>query len=758
MQQMLLGGGAAAKKYIDDVFSTGGYYTTSTGTRTHPTGLDLTSDDGLTIYHRYLGSGVGNAAVFLDTFNRSTKKYSYWHSNSSMQENASTNYWNGFNSSGISLGPYWSSYSSSSNSFPSNLGYNTSFKKEKGFFDLVEWTAGGSTATYSHSLGTQPGFIMIKKLTGSTNQGRVFGYHRQMKADNKGFVKQTNHNDNSRNYVSATSSTFTVSQVNDGYVTAQENGAKYVAYIWADYDSADWGESGDQSIIKCGKYTGDGSSGNGSTTHGQIIDLGWDPHWLLMFGYRGQDMRLATQDLGIGGQGGEWLNDQQCFRYIDLNSQNGEYKGTWPTHTSDYGGVYNPLCVIPGKGFQVRGNGNRINKSGETYYYVAIRKANQKPVDNVSDYFNCIKYTGNNTLMRREGLSCEADLIWLQLRNGNQSQVTDKVGMRRQSCYGSYTKNVNGRLDDRSNGVELVRYNGNYAPAWYVPKTLIIPAQHVWNNSNNYFTAATWKRNHGVMSQINYYGTGGSQTLNHDLGVKPAMIIVMQHYNGTGYSSQYMWCDSAHVADMGDNKVLGVTSDAGVDTRNDMFGDGSGGYVATDSVFRVNTHLNGAGTRSFSAYLFASIPGQVKFGQYTGNGSSTGDSQQINAGFSNGIKWIMIHKISGGDAGTERGRWIKADTARGINNGSNSNDPIIGDWGGGPQFSGDLSYGEAKASQNSSFTGSGNWLETDVIDNNYSSGFVVKVPSSYSYNGNNQEYKWDLNQNGYKYWYWAVAA
>ena len=125
---------------------------------------------------------------------------------------------------------------------------------------------------------------MIKKLTGSTNQGRVFGYHRQMKADNKGFVKQTNHNDNSRNYVSATSSTFTVSQVNDGYVTAQENGAKYVAYIWADYDSADWGESGDQSIIKCGKYTGDGSSGNGSTTHGQIIDLGWDPHWLLMFG------------------------------------------------------------------------------------------------------------------------------------------------------------------------------------------------------------------------------------------------------------------------------------------------------------------------------------------------------------------------------------------------------------------------------------------------------------------------------------------
>jgi len=753
IQQLLLAGGGVKKKYIDDVFSTGGYYATYTGTHTHPTGMDLTSDDGLTIFHRYMGSGVGNAAAFLDTFNRTDKKWSQWDDNSSMQESASTNYWNGFNSSGVSIGPYWSSYHSSTNSWPANMCYNTSFKKHKGFFDLVEWTANGSQQTISHSLGTQPGFIMIKKLTGSTNQGRVFGYHRQMKANNKGWVKQTNHNDNSRNYVSATSSNFTVSVVNDGYVTAQENGAKYVAYIWADYDSADWGETGDQNIIRCGTYTG-----NGNSSPGQVVDIGWDPHWIIHFGYRGQGMYVMSQDLGIGTLGGEWLNDESCFRLIDLNFDGGAYKGTWPGHTSDWGSVYNGFSIIPGKGFQVRGNGNRLNKSGEKYYYVAVRKASQKPAENISEYFDCKKWTGNNQMNKRISLTFDPDMFWLFERNGSDAQFSDRAGQQRRVTTGSATKSVNGRLDDRNNAAELVRYNGNYAPAYYLPKTLHLPAQHVWN-SGDYYTSTAWKRKYGVMAQVNYYGTGGTtQTLNHDLGVKPAAIIVMQTYNGTGYNSNAMWCDSTYVPDMGDGKLLELTSDANVQTRNDFFGDGSGGYVATDTQFRVAQHNNGSGDRMFSAYLFANIPGKVKFGQYTGNGTSEGDSQQINAGFSNGIKWIIIHKMSGGNAGSERGGFMMADTTRGINNGSNSYDPVLPTWGGGQQFWGALNYGEAKASQNSAFTGGGNWMENDLIDNNYSAGFVVKRASSWNYNGNAQLEFFNLNQNGYKYWYWAVAA
>lgn len=750
-QQLLLGSGGAKKKYIDDVFSTGGHYTTYTGTQTHPTGMDLTSEDGLTIFHRYIGGGVGNTIAFLDTFNRSDNKYWSLGQTAQMQENASSNYWNGFNSSGVSIGQYWSSYQSSSSNWPQNLTYNHSYKKTKGFFDLVEWTANGSNGTYNHDLGTQPGFIMIKKLTGSTNQGRTFGYHRAMRQNGKGWVQGIG-NTNGYNYVNANSSTFSVEQVSNSYVTAQENGAKYVAYLWADYDSADWGETGDQSIVKCGTFTG-----NGSTSPGQIVDVGWDPHIIHFWGQNGSMNLTLSQDLGIAMQGGEWLNDESDARYIDWNQQGGGYT-SMNANTGNWGGVDNPFCIIPGKGFQVRGNDQNINKSGNKYYYVAIRAGSQKPAENINEFFDCKKWTGNNQVNKRISLTFDPDMFWLFERNGSDAEFSDKVGQQRRVTTGSNTKSVNGREDNSTNAVNLIK-NGFYAPAYFLPKKLHFPTQHVWNANSNYYTSTAWKRKYGVMAQVNYYGTGGTtQTLNHDLGVKPAAIIVMQTYNGTGYNSINMWCDSTYVPDMGDGKLLTLTSDANVQTRNDFFGDGSGGYVATDSVFRVAQHSNGSGDRMFSAYLFANIPGKVKFGQYTGNGTSEGDSQQINAGFSNGIKWIIIHKMSGGNAGTERGGFMMADTTRGINNGSNSYDPVLPTWGGGQQFWGALNYGEAKASQNSAFTNSGNWMENDLIDNNYSAGFVVKRASSYNYNGQSQLEYFNLNQNGYKYWYWAVAA
>ncbi len=753
IQQLLLAGGGAKKKYIDDVFSVGGHYITYTGNQTHTTNMDLTSDDGLTIFHRYIGGGVGNTIAFLDTFNRSSHKYWELGQTAQMQENGSSNYWTGFNSSGVTIGNYWSAYQSSTNSWPQNLTYNHSYKKAKGFFDLVEWTASGSTATYNHDLGTQPGFIMIQKLTGATNQGKAFGYHRQMKANGKGWV-QAMGNTSGYNYVSATSSTFTVEQVNNSFCTAQENGAKYVAYIWADYDSADWGETGDQSIIKCGMFTG-----NGSTSPGQVVDLGWDPHIIHFWGQDGSMNYTFSQDLGIGTLGGEWLNDESCARYIDWNQQSGGYTSSWPHGGGgNFGGVYNPFCIIPGKGFQVRGNDQNINKSGKKYYYVAIRKANQKPVENVSDYFKCLKWTGNNQTVRRvTSIGFDGDFTFYHVRNGSDNQFTDKAGMLRQYTATSYSKSVNGRLDDRNNAAELVRYNGNYAPAWFIPRTYFIPAPHSANSNSTGYVSTIWKRNYGVMSQINYYGDGNtSQTLNHDLGVKPTMILVMQNTDSLGYQGKSMWNDSTVGSNFGDNKVMDIVSNAHVQTRNDTFGDGSGGWVATDTQFRVAQNLNGSGNKYFSAYLFASIPGQVKFGQYTGNGSSVGDSQQINAGFSNGIKWIMIHKIDGGNSGSERGGWIMASTTQTINNGNNSYDPILKTWGGGQQFSGNLQYGEAKGS--GGFNTSGNFLEyADVIDNNYSAGFVVKKPNTYSYNGD-QSFKWDLNRNGWKYWYWAVAA
>ena len=43
------------------------------------------------------------------------------------------------------------------------------FGKKEGFFDIVTWTGTGSYRTLDHNLGCIPGFIMIKKTSGSEN-------------------------------------------------------------------------------------------------------------------------------------------------------------------------------------------------------------------------------------------------------------------------------------------------------------------------------------------------------------------------------------------------------------------------------------------------------------------------------------------------------------------------------------------------------------------------------------------------------------
>jgi len=135
------------------------------------------------------------------------------------------------------------------------------FKKQAKFFDVVTWTGNGqSTQTIPHNLGSAPGFITIK-ATGVTQSW--WSYHRSL-GTGKYIKLETNGAAVSGSIVTATSdSDFTVGS------TTTSTGYEYVAYVFAhDTDAS--------SIIKCGSYTG-----NGSTT-GPEIDLGFEPQWVMI--------------------------------------------------------------------------------------------------------------------------------------------------------------------------------------------------------------------------------------------------------------------------------------------------------------------------------------------------------------------------------------------------------------------------------------------------------------------------------------------
>lgn len=67
---------------------------------------------------------------------------------------------------------------------------------------------------------------------------------------------------------------------------------------------------------------------------------------------------------------------------------------------------------------------------------------------------------------------------------------------------------------------------------------------------------------------------------------------------------------------------------------------------------------------NYVAYLFASLPGVSKVGNYTGNGSS----QTINCGFAAGARFILIKRADGA------GDWYVWDSVRGI---VSANDPHL---------------------------------------------------------------------------------
>jgi hypothetical protein len=146
----------------------------------------------------------------------------------------------------------------------------------------VTYTGNGSTQTINHNLGSAPGCIIVKSTSASGSNW--FVYHRSLGVDAFLLLNLTNaalgYNGGFSNI---TSTSFGVADSNN------VNGLTYVAYLFA-HDAGGFGDDGDESIIKCGSYTGTGS------VPGNFIDLGFEPQWVMV---KSADQ---TRKLGYGKQ------------------------------------------------------------------------------------------------------------------------------------------------------------------------------------------------------------------------------------------------------------------------------------------------------------------------------------------------------------------------------------------------------------------------------------------------------------------------
>ena len=308
----------------------------------------------------------------------------------------------------------------------SSTGYNLSnnssgdyvtwmFRKQAGFFDVVTYTGNGSNRTISHNLGSVPG-VMIVKRTSDTEGWQV--YHRDLATDEYLELNVDSAKSNSNGTLRWNSTRPTATELSLGtHDSVNASGSTYVAYLFA-HDDQSFGDDSDESIIKCGSYTGNGSS------DGPTVTLGFEPQWLMI--------------KRVDGGTGDWTI---------LDNMRGIYTGSLEDArlfaNRDYVESNNALVVdLQATGFKITSAGSVFNNSGNDYAYIAIRRPMKTP-EAGTEVFKAVARSGNSTA--GTSITCGFPLDWVVTQGRSAISYTRLQGSSRKLfTYSTSTEGSSG--------------------------------------------------------------------------------------------------------------------------------------------------------------------------------------------------------------------------------------------------------------------------------------------------------------------------
>ena len=512
---------------------------------------------------------------------------------------------------------------------------SASFRKAKGFFDVVTWTGNSTNRTISHSLGCVPGAIVVKRtdgigswmfghkgLNGGTNP---WNYHVRFNASDP---ESANHQ--IWNNTAPTDSNFSIGTNND----VNETGGEYIAYLWAsgDADSQLFGREGaETNIIKCGSYTGNGGS--------QTIDVGFHPDWYIIKQVTpGQDYDWSWWDkYGTGGVSTTGYGDGMRLR---LNTNAG--RAALMRMLTTAGGNTST------RGFYIHSEGSNFNGSGKSYIYIAVRSPDMHVCRDgstgtdgengvASQYFTTSQ--GNNASNNPNGCfpaNFAPDAMYFREYVSSDSTYMATRDMKTQS--GGYTWQMNNGSQKATTGIS--------SNAWFSSKGM-------HRQYNNQYQAWMWKKGPG-MTHVWYYGNGQSgRTIYHDLGAVPELIFwkaldrndqnPIWHYGlNNGVNAKYYM-------------VTSDTRGGQYDARGDWIPNTAAGLDPTSTYFKVgpNSPVNNSSSQ-IVCHLYRSVPGMSKVGYYQGNSSGL----TITTGFQPRYMWLKR-------TNTSDSRFYYLDTVRG---------------------------------------------------------------------------------------------
>ena len=591
-QSMIQGAAGASGDpiYVDDVFAIDRYKGNGS-IRSITNGLDLSGEGGMVwIKSTNLGSDwvVGSTGLNDDQ--------SLCLNTAGTTQTAATKF-RTLDSNGFTVG---SDHETNNGSYDY---LSFSFRKQPKFLDIVTYTGNGTGRQIAHELGSVPGVVLIKNLTASQNWAM---YHRGMALTSTSalLIDDSGGLTTSANYWNSTVPTASHFSVG-GDNMVNGNGNSYIAYIFA-HDAGGFGEAGDENVISCGEYTGNGSNLD--------VNIGFEPQWWLV---KNADATAS------------WCVVNTTYGYGKFRPSVGSPSDalTLATNANSAMSTSNArISQIP-NGIRIMAESQAfLNESGRKYVYIAIRSSvglvSKLPAAGI-DVFS----TGTaNSADCPPGSWPKGFEVDFTLHKNRSSSDNWEAATRKSGEYRWFPNTTSGQPSS-SNGYKWDSSTGMGEG--------ISGSNSLWG----------WKRSRGFDVQCTY--AGGAGTYNHNLGQVPEMIWV-------GLLNRNDWRGVGHHKLRGTDPWNYVAY-----MNNDSIGNAGAGYF--NNTAPTTTQFTLGNNEAMSYYtimvcLWCSVEGICKIDDYTGDG---GSSNAINCGFQ--PRYVMIKRVD------SAGDWKVWDFDRGTN-------------------------------------------------------------------------------------------
>ena len=569
---------------VDEVFSTY-LYTGTSSEQSINNGLDLSGEGGSVWIKRRDFTGANH-----HWFNTASgRALNIMPNQPSLQTSTSSQDFKSFNNNGFTL---------NATAYNTNINVNNgdyvswSFRKAPKFHDVVTYTGdGNSSRAISHNLDHEVGFIAVKRT--DTSEDWVC-YHRGILGSTDTNAWQytlTLNGDNAKYHAEGAQGaswgqkpTTTHFYVDDFLARMNENGASYVAYLFAHNDGdGEFGPSGDQDIIKCGSYTG-------NTSTRPSINLGFEPQFLMI-------KRTDSAD--------NWYM-LDTMRGILTGAGNDTYLYA---NTSGAEATVSEVLKVTATGFELEDDFGGWNANSGNYIYMAIRRGPLAEPTSATDVF-AIDNAGGGPPTFTSGFP--VDMSIYRDVGGSDWNLFDRL-----------------RGDAKELNTNSTNAESSNAGTYYNQDLMTGIGTNTGTATDAY--QWMWKRAPGYFDVVAYTGnyTDG-RTITHNLGVAPEMIWVKLRDT---YSAEWM----VFHKDLATNHNLQLDSTA-------ASADYSGRIRSpTATTFTVgnDTSVNRQSPLQYIAYLFATVAGVSKVGSVS---HTSGSGTNVDCGFSNGARFIILKR------------------------------------------------------------------------------------------------------------------